>query len=504
MASSLPVSRVINVSVQLTPAAAQAQSLSALLFLGTSTVIDTTERYRSYGTLASVAADFGTGAEEYKAANRWFSQSPQPTNLLIGRFVNTASKGGLRCGTLSAAQQLITTWQAITTGQLRIVKDGGAPVNVSAINFAAAANMNAVAAAIQAGTGFPAGVTVLWNSVYNRFELESATLGATSAIGFLAATGAGVDITAMMLGQQGQGGYLYAGLAAETAVAAAALFDDMIGQQFYGLAYAGLVPGANAGADTTALLAVAAYVEGANAKHLLAITTQEAGSISAVSTTDIGYQLKQLAYKRTLTQYSSSAPYAALSALARILTVDYEGSQTAITLKFKLEPGIVAETLTQTQANAVEAKNVNVFVNYNNGTAILEQGVMASGDFVDTITFVDWLAVTIQRDLWNLLYSSNTKIPQTDQGMQVLTTAVAARCTQGVNNGGIAPGVWNAGGFGKLKQGDYMDKGYYIYNAPTATQAQADRVARKAMPIQVAVKLAGAIHSADVSINVNQ
>src|SRR5206468_12507096 len=113
--------------------------------------------------------------------------------------------------------------------------------------------------------------------------------------------------------------------------------------QWYGLSVGGLVPGANAGADTTALLAVAAYVEAANTKHLLGITSQEAGALSSVVTTDIGYQLKQLLYKRTFTQYSSSAQHAHCSALARILTVDYEGSGTTITLKFKQEPGVVAE-----------------------------------------------------------------------------------------------------------------------------------------------------------------
>lgn len=504
MPASLPVSRVINVGVQLTPAAAQAQSLSNLLYLGTSPIIDTTERYRSYSSLAGVAAEFGTNADEYKAALKWFGQAPQPTSFIIGRFVNTASKGGLKCGTLSAAQQALATWQAITTGSFAITKDGAAAVQVTGLNFSGAANMPAIAAIIQAGTGMPAGVTVTWNAVYNRFEFESNTTGATSAIGFLAAPAAGSDVSDNLLGRVGDGGYLYTGQALETAAAALALFDDLIGQQFYGVAVGGLTPGANAGADTTALLAVAAYIEAANNKHILGITSQEAGALSAVVTTDIGYQLKALGYDRTLYQYSSSSPHAVLSLLARILTVDYEGEGTAITLKFKQEPGVVAETLTTSQTDAVEAKNYNVLVNYNNGTAIVEQGVMASGEFVDTITGIDWLAVTIQRDLFNALYSSNTKIPQTDQGVQVLTTVCAARCEQAVDNGLVAPGVWNAGGFGKLKQGDYLDKGYYIFASPVADQPQADRAARKAPPIQIAVKLAGAIHSVNATINVNQ
>jgi hypothetical protein len=504
MNPSLPVSRIINVSVQLTPAAAQAQSLSNLLYLGSSDVIDVYERYRTYLTLGAVAADFGTSADEYKAASRWFAQSPQPTSLIIGRWAQTAAKGGLKCAALSASAQAIATWNAITTGSLGIKKDGGAVVNVSAINLSACANLNAVAAAIAAGTGFPAGTTCVWNSTYNRFEFVSATTGATSAIGFLTATGSGTDLSAMLGGQSGQGGYSYNGIAAESAVSAVTTFDNMIGQQFYGVAVGGLTPGANGGVDTAALLAVAAYVEGANTKHVFPITTQEPGCLSSLDTVNIGYQLKQLGYKRTGWQYSSSAVHAGLSLFARILTVNYEGSQTAITLKFKQEPGVIAETLTASQVAAIEANNGNVFVTYNNNTAIVEQGTMASGDFIDTITGSDWLAITMQRDLYNLLYSSNTKIPQTDAGMHLLVTTCEARCQQGVNNGFLAPGVWNEGGFGVLNQGDFLQKGYYVYAGPVSAQAQADRAARLAVPIQVAAKLAGAIHGANVTININQ
>lgn len=504
MPSSLPVSRIVNVNVLLTPAAAQAQNLSNMLFLGTSPVIDTTERYRTYLTLSDVAADFGTVAEEYKAAEKWFGQAPQPREFLVGRFVNAASRGGLRGGTLSAAAQALSAWTPILAGALKIAKDGAAAVDVTGLNFSACTTMSAVAAVIQAGAGMPAGVTVTWNPTYARFEFESTTAGAASAIGYIAAPAAGTDLSGLVKGRAADGAYTYAGQAAETAVACLALFDDMIGQQFYSVAVGGLVPGANAGADTSALLAVAGFIEGSNNKHLLAVTSQEAAALSAIATTDILYQLKELGYNRTFGQYSSSSAYAAVSALARLLTTDYEGSGTAITLKFKQQPGVVAEVLTATQVNALQAKNGNVFVAYNNDTNILEQGVMASGEFADVITASDWLAVTMQRDVFNALYSNTTKIPQTDAGQAVLNTYVAARCAQAVVNGMAAPGVWNNGGFGLLKQGDFLDQGYYIYSAPFATQAQADRVARKAMPIQVAIKLAGAVHSVDCTININQ
>ena len=71
-----------------------------------------------------------------------------------------------------------------------------------------------------------------------------------------------------------------------------------------------------------------------------------------------------------------------------------------------------------------------------------------------------------------------------------------------MNNGLVAPGLWNGGSIGQLAPGDTLTKGYYVYANPLNSQAQADREARKAPVIQVAAKLAGAIHFADVLINV--
>lgn len=494
MQPTLPVNQIVNVGVQLTPAGARAQSLSNLLVLGTSTVIDTVERYRIYSELASVALDFGTSAEEYKAAQKWFSQTPQPTTLIVGRWINAAARGGLRGATLSASQQAMSIWNTITTGSFSIAKDGGASVDITGLNFSAAANLNAVAAIIQAAL---TGMTCVWNANYQRFEIESTTTGATSEVSFLAAAATGTNISATLgCASTSSGAYRYVGQAAETADEAVVLMDGEIGQQWYGLN----IPSA-ANADH---LAVAAYIEGATVKHAYGITSMEAAALVVSATTDIGYQLKELGYKRSMCQYSSSDSVAVVSAMARIMTTNYNGNATVITLKFKQEPGVVAEYLNVTQAASLREKNYNVFVNYANDTAIIQEGVMCDGTFVDIVMGTDWLAVTLQNELYNLLYTSTTKIPQTDAGMQLLTTACDAVCSQAVINGLLAPGQWNAGGFGLLQQGDYLQKGYYIYNAPVATQSQSDRAARLAMPIQIAAKLAGAIHSVDVLVTVNQ
>lgn len=497
MQSTLPVSRLVAVSVQLTPAGARAQNISTLLILGSSAVIDVVERFRAYEDLATIALDFGTIAPEYYAAALWFGQVPQPTKLLIGRWAQTAANGGLRAAPLSAAQQLLSVWNVVTSGGFTYTKDAGAPTIVTGLNFSSATNLNGVASIIQAAL---TGVGVVWNLTYRRFEFTSTTTGATSNISFLTAPGTGTDISAMLAARAtSSGAYRFSGIAAETAVAAATLFDANYGQSWYALVVTGLTPPVD-----TDHLAIAGYLEATNTKHLYALTTQESGVLVAADTSNIAYQLQQLAFKRTICQYSSGNPYAVVSAIARQLTVDYRGNSTVITLKFKQEPGVAAETLNASQVAALEGFNCNVLVAYNNDTAIFEQAVTASGVFIDIVTGTDWLALEIQKEVFNLLYTSPTKIPQTDAGTHLLVTTCEAVCSQAVVNGLLAPGTWNASGFGQLKQGDFMSKGFYVYAPQVSSQNPTDRAARLAVPIQIAAKLAGAIHHVDVAVTVNQ
>lgn len=492
--SVLPVSNLIHVSVNLTPAGAQGQDLSTLLVMGTSNVIDNVERMRSYSRIEDVAADFGTSAEEYLSAVLWFEQVPQPSSLLIGRWVDAASTGGLKGATLSAANQVMSVWTAITAGSFTFTKDAGSAQNITGLNFSAAANLNAVAAIIQAALS---GVTVVWNSVYARFEMTSTTTGATSAISFLTTAPSGTDISGTLgMRSTSSGAYRFLGQVAESALDAVTLMALTFGQQWYAV----VVPSA----IDDDHLEIAPFIEASNTKHFYGITTQEAGVLSSVSTTDIAYVLEALGYKKTMVQYSSSNAYAVVSALARILTTNYQGNSTVITLMYKQEPGIVAENINTTQVNALQAKNCNVFAAYDNNTAILQPGVTCSGIFVDIVLGTDWLAVDLIRNLYNLLYTSTTKIPQTDAGTHLLVTTCESVLSQAVINGLLAPGVWNAGGFGQLSMGDYLAKGFYVYAPSVDSQDPADRAARISVPIQIAAKLAGAVHEVVVAVLVNQ
>lgn len=607
--NTLPVSNIVNVQVVLSALLAQAPAINTALFIGTSTVIPVTEREREYSSLTAVALDFTVGSDEYQSAALWFGQAPQPTNLFIGRWVNTASNGQLIGGPVLAANLLISAWNAVTAGAFTIFVDG-IPYSLTGMNFSGATNLNGVASIIQ--TALRAATsgtqTVVYNAVYNDFVItdSSGTTGTASVIGFVQAStaigslgisggvpapndtftlnatvvtfvasgatgnqvnigvdipttlsnlltflnssvdvqivknnyslsgshiyivnktpgtagnsytiaksgtnltvsgatlagGAATDISAMTSATStSSGAFQSPGIAAESALECVTVFDLDFPGTTYGLV---IVSPAASDADHEA---VAGYIEGVAPKHYYGITTAEGGVIVPGDTSDLAYVLKQLLYNHTAIQYSSTNAYAICSYLSRILTTQWLGSNTTITLMFKQEPGVIAENLNINEADAAKAKNCNVYVVYENGTQFIQYGTSCSGQFTDTVIGADWLAGQIQTNVFNVLFGSPTKIPQTDAGMGQLVAAAIAACQQAVINGYAAPGVWNANGFGPLTQGQTLNAGFLVYAPPMATQTEAVRQTRAGTVMQVAVKNAGAIQSDDIILTINQ
>lgn len=494
MAAGLPVSGVVNVTVNLSPLAAPRSSFGSALILGSTASIDVVERVRQYGDIGSVALDFAGTTPEYQAAALYFGQSPRPSTLYIGRWARTATQDIIHGGALSAADQLLSNFTAVTNGSFQFTM-GGTVRSVTGLNFSGAANLNAVAALITAAT--TAYATVTWDAARARFDIKSNATGASTGLSYGGPAGSGTDISGLLKLTQALGALLAPGIAAESALAGVQAVANANGD-WYALTVADTTPA------LSDQLQIAAFIEASGRSRIYAITTQDANSLVATATSDVGYAMKAANYSRTLVQYSSSSPYAVASLLGRMCTVDFTGENTTITLKFKQEPGVVAETLSSTQAATLATKNINALVNFQNGTAIIQEGEMSSGIFIDERHGLDWAQNAVQVDVYNLLYTSLTKIPQTDAGNTRIVNTIEKTLAQALANGLIAGGQWNADGFGQLKTGQYLNNGFYVYAPPISTQSQADREARRSVSIQVAMKLAGAIHFANVAINVNR
>src|SRR6185312_15757669 len=361
----LSVQDVVSVTIQMSPVASPLRNFGSLLVLGDSDIVDVQQRFRLYTTVAAVLADFGSNAPESAAAKLFFAQSPTPAQLYVGRWAAANTHGTLIGASLTATQQLMTNFTSILNGGVNFTIDGVAQ-NLTGLNFSLQSNLNGVAAVIQSALAGAA--SVVWNSVYSRFEIKSSTTGTSSAVSF-ASAGANQDISALLGLTATQGGYTVAGILAESIESAVSTFMNLT-NAWYGLQIA----------STTAVadndyVNVAGLIEasGGSSSRIFGVTTQEQAALLSTSSTDLAALLQAGGYTRSFCQYSSSSPYASASIFGKAFGVNFQASNSTITLKFKQEPLITAETLTESQALALQNKNCNVFVNYNNSTAILQE-----------------------------------------------------------------------------------------------------------------------------------
>lgn len=499
VAKGLNVSRVVNVTLTIAGLAAGYQNFGAVMAISSEDVIDTLERIRPYNDQDGVITDFGVNSPVSAAAELHFAQVPRPNLFYVGRWAQFATPGMLRGAILTGPPSAVSRFTGIENGSMAVTIDG-TPVTLAGVDLSGAVNLNGVASAVQAAVRAASAVagvaqaTVKWDGA--RFTLASGTTGAASVVSFGSATGAGTDMTAV-LGFGNPAATRILGLAPESLVSALSILSD-VSSEWYAASVATAVQ-----PSVIDHLAAAGLVEGMARMRVYAVTTQDSAVLDPARSDDVCSQLKQSGFARTLSQFSSWHPLAVFSLMGRFSTINFEANNSTITLKFKNEPGVVAETLTATQADALEAKNCNVFVNYSNGRAILEQGVMASGTFIDERQGCDWMVDKIQTDLFNLEYQSK-KIPQTNAGNTRIVGTINKSFLSATNNGLVGPGQWNGDPFGTLRSGDFMPTGFYTFAPDIASQAQADREKRKSVPIQGAAKLQGAIHSIDFNISVNR
>lgn len=496
------VATIIQVAVTLSISAAQSQSLNNMLYFSADPLyIDPLERYRSYPNYDAVIADTSPSSPAGLAANLYFSQVPAPKQLIIGRWLQANFAGGLRGATGVSLSKTISQWQAVVAGAFGVSIDGASITQITGLNFAAVQDLNGVASVIDSAL---TGADCAYNASFDRFEFIShlASGATTSGLSFLTApTGGGTDISGSFMlcsAAASPAAYLFGGGVAESASTCITTFDALIGRKFYAASACGIASDQN-------VLDFVASITAMNNKHVFVHTTQDAAALNNtnIDTSSLATVLHNLARDRSFLQYSARSAYAAISGFARLLTVDYNGSNTASTLMFKQEPGVLSENINSTQAANLKLKGCNVFAAYDDDTNILQYGMMSSGVYADQVSAADWLATTIETTLYNAVYTSTTKIPQTDAGMNLLKTLTEGVCSQGITNGVGAPGTWLTQGFGTLNYGDFMPKGFYVLQGKVADQSAADRTARKATPQQVAFKLAGAVHEIDVAVTIN-
>ena len=486
--STVPVRKIVDVTVQVAAMAPAAPTFSRMLCVGGSTRLPIYDRLRLYTDLDGVAADFQSSDPEYLFATTYFSQSPKPAELMIGRRVLADFAGSLKSGLRSTT---LTDYTGITAGGFNININGTLRL-VHGIDLHACTDMAGVAAAVQTAVQAElAATTVTYDG--SNFVITSPTTGLNSTVNYaVTPTTADAEDLSVIMGLTAQtGATKVTGGAAESVTASLTALNRVDGS-WYGFQF-------TSGITDDDLYAASGWSEANGKFHF--ITYASPVAYDSTSSADLGSRLKASLYKRTFIQFSSTTEYASASAAARGLQVNYDQINSTITLEFKQEPGVVPENLTSTQYDTLEGKNYSYLATVANGFVMLFNTKTPSGRFFDEIVNLDWFELDMQNNVFTALATSPTKVPQTDKGMEVLLQAASVTCEKAVRNRLAAPGVWTHDGFGALKTNDFIQQGYYLYATSVSTQSSADKAARKTPPIQGAVIGAGAFHSVDIVFN---
>jgi hypothetical protein len=210
--------------------------------------------------------------------------------------------------------------------------------------------------------------------------------------------------------------------------------------------------------------------------------------------TSIAAYLKSKGYARTYICYdadcddSASSPQFINAGIASLISTWTPGSYTC---KFKKLSGVAPSNLTSTQLTNAENKNVNTYISVA-GRGMFQHGVVAEGEWIDTIVFCDWIKSQIEVNVFSALIN-NKKIPFDDVGIGIIESKISAALEAGISSGGFTQ-------LQKDEDGNVI--GGYVIMTPKASEISAnDKNARKitsSNPIRFIGFLSGAIHAVTI------
>ena len=476
---SIPISTVVKVAIQIATKPVGARGFGALLFLTdeySSTfnldmpvnVLAGSERVRKYVNIDGVLQDWNVNSEVYKAATAFYAQGAMDFYVGLAASQNTAA--ALQSGT----PVQLSTIQAVTAGGFSITIDGVVR-NVTALNFASAADLPGVATIL--GTKIP-NATVTFNSSTQKFIITSKSTGAGSSVSFASADIGGA-IAALRLGASN-------GATQVTAKAAESVVKALAACREYDVTWYG-IDLHKKWRDTSQVVQAADYAE-AN-KLVFFNTTNDLRTLDSTVTDDIASQLKAKTLMRTLTHFSSHVEEYPSSAVAgRAFIVNFEGVNTTITLFLKRLPTITVEPLTPNQNEILKSKNANALVDIG-GNNVYSDSRMADGTWFDIVHGTDWLTARIEYDVFARLYTAK-KIPYTDSGISMIMQAAEQGLRQAVTNGLVAPG--------NDQEGNYLPLGYVMNYIPVSQVAPSDKQARIYRGLSFKAVGAGALHGVEI------
>lgn len=449
------IDRIVNVQISLNTTGISTEGFSTLLCVGPHMYGLT--RVSTYTDPNQMIED-GFSADDalYRMVSDAFAQTPSPAQVKVGR--QQVDGFTLMVGQLGATSTYVLTVS-------NTLADGTIRKKEYSYTNSSGSESDILKGILQAITGDSDSVLTdneeqVSEETLTQLHLEAKNPGTAFSVKVTSNLTAKMDTTTEDI--------------ANTMAAVVASDSD-----FYGVALA-----SRADAD---ILAMAEWAE-ANEK-LFGTATAADGAKNSEITNDIGSQLQAKNYYRTFWFYHALAAteYPECAIMARCFSINPGGE----TWANKQLSSITTDSLSETEALAVQGKNGNTFEPFRN-ISITQNGKVAAGEWIDVIRFRDWLAEEIKVNVFNLLINRD-KVPYTDAGIAAIESQIRAALTLGQTRGGIAPTEYDENGNQNL--------GFTISVPLSSSISPNQKALRILNDVKFTARLAGAIHVVNITGN---
>ena len=447
---------------------------------------DGADRYRRYSSSGAVATDFGATSKVGLAAGAYFRQGI-PSDLLIGRWNENAedarSYGGAPTGVPGAG----------VLGQTSAVAVDGADVDV---DFVAADDTEAeIADRLETALAAEvAGTTVTYNSTRKRYEI---TWGAAShTIGEASADDAAV---ALGLDDSVAGFFELDSTMDEDLADAATALQTLSGLwRWVTVAY-----GDSTADDTANAKDLITWAANQTPTEIQAVVEgRDASEAAAVDANSVSRAASDASSDNVACIVTKTLQNKAMSVIGSMSGVNYQAADSVRTAALQSLNGCSPDSWTDTEIARLDAKRANYYVE-EHGVGIVFPGVTTGTDweYIDTAAWINWFQGSLGLELFNEI--RRRRVPQSDEGLARLSSAMGRSAELGVLNGGIAENTQLGTAATQTQRRlandpdltGLLPQGYEIYTGPLS-----QRQGRKTPPLYLLTRYTGAFHEADVQL----
>ncbi len=490
----IPLPRDIDIRIDINrPQQESARDMSLLVFLtpnvdlppnnGRSVIASTME-----GLLSSVG---GALPEDtvWWATNAWASQAPRAPRMAIGRVFTTPVPAQLMASQITD----YTMISAITDGSfsITVTDSDGSPtaLEVTGVDLTGVQNVAGIVSAINSALTTASITQISSIEDYGGRIVISASSPMTT-ISYASTPLSGTDISVMLnltqdSGAQKWDAYTPQGIISEFQLVQQAL--SSIGASAFCVALDRQYR------DTTDQKLIADYVE-ANPFQLAAtLETNSPLAYDASDTTNIGSYVHDKNYRSSSVTYSSHPQeYSEIAYIQSMLSTDYVGGKTKDAM-FKSASGITPESITETQLQVLQSRNINIYTRvgtidaYRYGT----QGADTwfSDSYYGWSNLREYLSVSVSNG-----FHRRPKTPLTRQGQTEVVGDIGVVMNMFVLNEFLADRAEQD----PTLSAPYVTKKAYSINPSPIYNS--DRVSRTLAPIAIIAYEAGSIHKAIIGI----